>query len=160
MEDTADVRETEREKKPEAAKYFEDRIRATEHQDKQGGQEEDLHTDGRKLALTAAGVLDGKQGENITVIDVSEASAFADYLVIATAGSFRQSESLADDVEEKLAGLGLEPLGIEGRGQTGWILLDYNSVVINILTQDMRDKYRLEDIWGDCERLDFGRNGE
>ena len=29
--------------------------------------------------------------------------------------------------------------------------MDYRDVIVNIMTQDARDKYSLEKIWGDCE---------
>ena len=45
----------------------------------------------------------------------------------------------------------LFPKNVEGRKTSGWILMDYGDVVVNVLTQEMREKYNIEKIWGDCE---------
>ena len=29
--------------------------------------------------------------------------------------------------------------------------MDYGDVIINILTKEMREKYNIERVWGDCE---------
>ena len=53
----------------------------------------------------------------------------ADYILLATATSSTHVRALADEVDEKLSSCGIEPHHIEGRS-TGWILLDYNEVII------------------------------
>ena len=134
-------------------KYLDpDTLRAAQYYEKKAGEK---HMESKELALEAARVLDQKLAADIVAIDVSQASSFADYLVIATGSSQRQTESLADDVEERLTAAGEIPIGVEGKGQTGWILLDFGSVVVNILTEEMRNRYKLENIWGDCDRLEL-----
>ena len=109
--------------------------------------------DNRELALEAAKLLDMKKAENVVIIDVSEKSSFADFLVIASAGSERQTESLADDVEDKMAELGQNERLSEGKHKTGWVLLDFGDIIVNIFSRDMREKYDLEKVWGDCETI-------
>ena len=77
----------------------------------------------------------------------------ADFFVIATGTSDRQLGALADDVEDKFAELGIEPKSKDGRPDTGWILVDGGDVIVNIFTNDTRDKYTLEKIWSDCESI-------
>ena len=110
--------------------------------------------DNRELAMEAAKLLDQKKAENVLVIDIAEKSSFADYLVIASAGSDRQAESLADNVEDKMAELGQNERLAEGRKHTGWVLLDFGDIIVNIFNRDMRDKYDLEKVWGDCETVE------
>ena len=80
-------------------------------------------------------------------------SSFADYFVIATGTSDRQLGALADDVEDKFAEFGIEPKSKDGRPDTGWILVDGGDVIVNIFTNETRDKYTLEKIWSDCESI-------
>ena len=47
------------------------------------------------------------------------------------------------------------PKNIEGKRSSGWILMDYGDVVVNIMTAEMREKYDLEKIWGDCESIEI-----
>ena len=109
--------------------------------------------DNRELAMEAAKLLDLKKAENVLVIDVAEKSSFADFLVVASAGSERQAEALADDIEDKMAELGQNERLCEGRKKTGWVLLDFGDIIVNIFSRDMRDKYDLEKVWGDCETI-------
>ncbi len=109
--------------------------------------------DNRELAMEAAVLLDSKKAENVLVVNIGEKSSFADYLVIASAGSDRQAESLADNVEDRMAELGQNERMAEGRKHTGWVLLDFGDIIVNIFTRDMRDKYDLEKVWGDCETV-------
>ena len=50
---------------------------------------------------------------------------------------------------------GILPKGVEGHESTGWVLMDYGDVIVNIMSTEMRDKYNLEKVWGDCETLDI-----
>lgn len=107
----------------------------------------------RSFAVFAAGVLDEKQGRDIVIMDISQKSSFADYFVIATGSSERLINALAEHIEEKSAAKGRFVRSIEGRNGTGWILMDYGDVVINIFSEENRQKYNLEKIWSDCEIL-------
>ena len=110
--------------------------------------------DSRELALTAARILSEKKAKDLTVIDISEKSGFADYFVIATAGSLRQMTALKGDLEDKLAEIGVLFKNVEGRGESGWILLDYGDVIVNIFTEEQRGHYQLEKIWNDCPSIE------
>jgi ribosome-associated protein len=107
--------------------------------------------DNKELAYEVAGLLDKKKADDVVIIDISEKSSFSDFLVIASAGSERQTEALSDDVEDLMAKLGVEERASEGKRNTGWVLLDYGDIIINIFSTEMRDKYDLEKVWGDCE---------
>ena len=65
----------------------------------------------KELAILAAKALDGKKGEEIKVMEVTELTTLADYFVICTGGSNTQINALCDAVEEKLeAEAGEKPL--------------------------------------------------
>jgi ribosome-associated protein len=110
--------------------------------------------DSKELALSAAGVLRQKKGLDIVVLDIAEKSSFADFLVIAAGNSVRQTGSLADDVEKALSECGATLGHIEGKPESGWILLDYGDVIVNIFTNTQRDLYRIEQIWSDGNRIE------
>ncbi|MGI6177776.1 MAG: ribosome silencing factor [Eubacterium sp.] len=110
----------------------------------------------KETALLSAKVLDDKKAIDIEVIDISEKSSFADYLVICTGGSMRQVAALSDDVEQELAKEGIFARDVEGKSGTGWILLDFGDVIVNVFSESMREKYNLEKVWGDCPFVDTG----
>ena len=113
--------------------------------------------DSRELANKIAALLDEKKANDIVIIDIAQRSSFADFFVNATANSMRQLQSLAEEIEDKLAEAEILPKNLEGRNGSEWILMDYGDVVINIFTAEAREKYHLEKVWGDCEMINYER---
>lgn len=109
----------------------------------------------KEMATYIMKVLEDKKGRDIVAIDIGVKSAFADYMVLASGGSERQVSALCEEVEEKMEKKGIQVRSIEGRKTSGWILMDYGDVIVNILTLDLRDKYNIEKVWGDCEFLNL-----
>ena len=109
----------------------------------------------RDYAITAAKALDQKHAEDVLVIDVGEKSSFADYLILASGSNERLIAALVDDAEDQLAKEDLIVKSIEGTKESGWILMDYGDIVVNVLTKDMREKYNIEKVWADCENVDW-----
>lgn len=93
------------------------------------------------------GLISDKQGADILLLDTRPVSFIADYFVIATAHNERQMKALADEIQKQLKKKSILPLGVEGTPQSGWILMDYNSVVVHLFSVAMRDYYRLEKLW-------------
>ena len=100
-------------------------------------------------------VLDKKKAIDIKAIRITELSIVADYFVIASGTSNTHVKALADEVEYEMSQRGIEPAHIEGRA-TGWILLDYGSVVVHVFTGESREYYNLERLWSDASALDIG----
>ncbi len=108
----------------------------------------------KELYESIVKVLDDKKAEEIAVLDTTDLTVVSEYFVIATGNSSTHVKSLADDVEYELQQLGVEPEHIEGRA-TGWILLDYGSVLLHVFTRDNRDYYNLEHLWADAKQVDI-----
>ncbi len=108
----------------------------------------------REMTENIVKILDAKKAEEIAALATTELTVVSDCFVIATGNSSTHVKSLADDVEYEMQQLGVEPDHIEGRA-TGWILLDYGSVLVHIFTRDQRDYYNLEHLWADAERIDL-----
>ena len=105
----------------------------------------------RVKAEAIAKVLSDKKGMDVAVIDISPKASFADFFVLASGGSDRQVAALVESVEDLMEPQGVFPKSVEGRKTSGWILMDYGDVVVNVMTPEMREKYNIERIWGDCE---------
>ena len=110
----------------------------------------------KEIAEFSAKVLDNKKASDIVIIDICAKSSFADYFVLASGKSDRQMSSLCDEVEKSLAERGQTVKNVEGRHSSGWILMDYGDVIVNIFTAEMRERYNLEKVWGDCEIISVG----
>ena len=101
-----------------------------------------------KLACVIARILDEKLGKNITILNISHVSSFADYFVICSAQTSTQvkalTENLADKVKSTFSRL---PLGRENDVKNRWNLIDYGDVVVHILQQNEREAYAIEKFW-------------
>ena len=107
------------------------------------------------LVKEIAKVLDEKKAVDITAIKTEEITIVSDYFIIASGTSNTHAKSLADDVEYEIkTRFGIDPEHIEGRA-TGWILLDYGTVLVHIFTQDNREYYNLERLWADASIVDL-----
>ncbi len=115
----------------------------------------ELTMDSRDIALTAARAMDDKQGKDIVIIDIAEKSSFADYLVLASGSNERLVQSLVNEVEERMIEAGCVVKSIEGTKESGWMLMDYGDVIVNVLTSEMREKYNIEKVWADCGRVEL-----
>ncbi len=105
--------------------------------------------DNEQIAYIIKDILENKKAEDVEVMDIAEKSSFADFFVIATGNSDRQVSSLVDEVEDKMAENDILAKSIEGKNNnSGWILLDFGDIIVNIFTKEMREKYSLEEIWG------------
>lgn len=108
----------------------------------------------KELMQKAVELLDKKKAVDLKALALGELTVVADYFVIATGTSGTHIRALADELEEAMSALGVEPGHIEGKA-TGWILLDYGSVVVHIFTPDSRDYFNLERLWSDAEDVDL-----
>ncbi|MFO0901914.1 MAG: ribosome silencing factor [Pirellulales bacterium] len=106
-------------------------------------------------ARAAAKMALENQARDVLILDLRKQTALFDYFVIATGKSGRQLRAIADDIDELLQKqLGDKRLYTEGYQDSRWIVLDYGDLVIHLFDSEMRDFYRLEDVWGDAPRID------
>ena len=108
----------------------------------------------REYALLAGKFLSGKKAEDVLIIDIGEKATFADYFVLCSGTSERQINTLSDQLEDVLAENGLALRSAEGRNSSGWILMDFGDVIVNLFTEETREKYSIEKVWGDCQFIE------
>lgn len=94
-------------------------------------------------------VLDEKKAEDVKIIETSELTIVADSFVVASGTSSTHVRALAGEVEDALSKAGLDPEHVEGRA-TGWILIDYGTVVVHIFDKQSREYYNIERLWQDA----------
>ena len=108
----------------------------------------------RDYAVLAGKTLSQKKAQDILIIDISQKASFADYFVICSGTSERQINTLVDEVEDAFAKEGLPVKSVEGKQNSGWILMDFGDIIVNLFTKEMREQYNLEKIWGDCDIIE------
>lgn len=99
----------------------------------------------KTVKLIEKTLLDHK-AENVVIIDVSKRTPFADFYVLATALNKRQLKALSEIVVDELEKNKMDFGKAEGTPESGWILIDAKHVIVNIFTQEERDRISLEDL--------------
>jgi ribosome-associated protein len=106
--------------------------------------------DSNTLARQIIEIVEEKQASDIVLLDVHEQTSIADYFIIATIDNERQGKAIQDEMQEKLhIEQNIRPLSINGieANSGGWVLLDYGDVIVHLFSEEMRQYYRLEELW-------------
>jgi ribosome-associated protein len=119
-------------------------------------EKESGRVDSAELARRIAAIADAKQAEDVVALDMRELVAYTDFLVICTARNERQAKAIHEDVHQRLKqDDGLLPATVEGVGETRWVLMDYLDCVLHVFVPELRERYRLEVLWGEAPRLEL-----
>jgi ribosome-associated protein len=94
-----------------------------------------------------------KKAKEIVCIDLRNVkNAVTDFFIVCHADSKTHIEAIAKSVEEFVfKKLGEEPVHVEGKTNSEWILMDYFNVVAHIFRQEQRQYYGIERLWADAE---------
>lgn len=79
-----------------------------------------------------------------------------DFMVITTGTSRRQMIALSDEAN-RLLKTDNDPgrLGMEGYGESTWVLQDFGDIVLHVFSPEARNLYDLEHLWADAPRVDW-----
>jgi len=99
------------------------------------------------LAKTIVDLAVAKLAEDVLLLDIRPVSTIADYFVICSGATERQIRAIGEDIRAKLKEAGVRPLHSEGAASSGWVLVDYGSVIVHIFLPQTRDYYSLEQLW-------------
>ena len=106
----------------------------------------------RALVEKVRGLLDGKKGENIVVMNVAKVSDVTDYMILCSGLNAPHLRALADEVAKQLR-LETPPVAAHrhaGSAESEWLVLDYFDFVVHLFTPSMRAYYALEQLWKDA----------
>lgn len=101
------------------------------------------------VARRAVDIASDRQANDIVLLDISAIASFADFFVICHGDSVRQIKAIADAIAEGLADEGFQADHIEGTPESGWVLIDFGSVIVHVFGPDEREYYRLEKLWSE-----------
>jgi len=110
--------------------------------------------DSKKLALFCREFADNKKAEDIVVLDVRELSSVTDYFVIASGTSEPHLRAIVEEITSKLRDdHEIRPVRTDGSTQGAWVALDFFDVIVHVMRTDARERYDLEGLWGDAQRV-------
>ncbi len=104
----------------------------------------------KELTSKVACIISEKKGDNIIVYDVRKLTSFTDFLMITTLKSEVQMRSILKDLRRNIKEIANH---IEGEASSGWILIDYGGLIVNLFLPEVREFYGLERLWGEAKKF-------
>lgn len=105
----------------------------------------------QELAEQIARYAADKKASDVVELDLRGVVGYTDWFVICSGNTERQTKAIHDAILEGCKREhNLFPRRVEGVGQAQWILMDYLDVVVHIFTPQVREFYRLEQLWGEA----------
>ena len=81
-------------------------------------------------------------------------STVTDYFVIASGTSEPHLRAIVEEITDRLRDdHGLRPLRTDGSIHGAWVVMDFFDVIVHVMRADVRERYDLESLWGDAERV-------
>jgi ribosome-associated protein len=105
------------------------------------------------LARRIVELAEDKKAADIVLLDLTGLTTVADYFVIASGGSERQLDAIADGIISGMRDEKIHAYGREGTAASHWVLVDFGSVIAHIFTPPERDYYQLERHWSEAKTI-------
>ena len=114
-------------------------------------------TDQESLIKTIIEGIQERKGKSITHVDMTGIEWCAtQHFVICTGTSTMQVSAIADSVREYVQEHAcIKPYNYDGYQNSQWIVLDYGTIYVHVCLPDVREMYRLEELWNDAKITDI-----
>jgi ribosome-associated protein len=90
-------------------------------------------------------IIDQNKGYDIVTLDVSNRTILAKYILIASGNSNRHVKALAEHLIKDLKQY--DKIEVEGMNDGNWVILNFQDIMIHIFRPDVREYYRIEELW-------------
>jgi len=108
----------------------------------------------RERAISCALFALDKKALNVKILEIKRLSSIADYLVLASGTSDKQTQAIAESVKKGLKQFG-KALDVEGLREGNWVVIDYGDVIVHVFRDEMRRYYNLDDLWNAAPLLEI-----
>ena len=103
--------------------------------------------DATKLKDIIVAAIEDAKGNDIKVIEVAHLTQVTDFMIIASGTSNRHIQTIAETAYKTAAEHGFERIGMEGLGQSEWVVIDFADVVLHVMSPAAREHYNIEGLW-------------
>lgn len=107
----------------------------------------ETQTPSERILSLITSILDDGKALDVVVIDLAGKSTMADCMVVASGGSTRQLNALAERLIRGLKTAKYGTPAVEGLTQGDWVLIDAGDVIVHLFRPEIRNLYNLEKMW-------------
>jgi len=105
-----------------------------------------------KRVLEVAQILEDNKALNVEVLKVTGLCSWGDYIIIATGTSETHIRGMKNEVKKYVLSTGDDIKNGRNRDDSeGWVLFDCGDYIINLMDEESRRFFDLEDRWSDGE---------
>ncbi|WP_309691158.1 ribosome silencing factor [Armatimonas sp.] len=92
--------------------------------------------------------IEDRKGHEPILLDLRGKVNVADFFLIVTATSLPHLRALAENVLERAKDEpGMAKPNVQGEASVEWVLMDFGDVVIHLMSEEARERYKLEQFW-------------
>ncbi len=97
--------------------------------------------------------LDDRKAENVIVLDLRQHANIANYFIIATGANKPHLKALYDGLQRCYKDHGYSGFQKAGVPDSGWMIFDYQGIMVHIFERELREFYDLEKLWKDAPKV-------
>ena len=97
--------------------------------------------------------LDERKAEDIVVLDLRQHANIAEYFIIATGANKPHLKALYDGLQRCYKDHGFKGFQKAGMPDSGWMIFDYQGIMVHVFERELREFYDLEKLWKDAPRV-------
>ncbi len=97
--------------------------------------------------------LDERKAEDIVALDLREHANIAEYFIIATGANKPHLKALYDGLQHCFRDHGYENFQKAGIPDSGWMIFDYQGIMVHVFERELREFYDLEKLWKDAPHI-------
>ncbi len=94
-----------------------------------------------------------KKADDVIILDVRKISSVTDYLMICSANSEPHLKAVAEEISRRARDAGARAKHQNGYPASRWMVLDFTDVMVHVFHPELRERYGLEQLWGDAKRV-------
>lgn len=114
-----------------------------------------MELSGSRIAEIGVEAALDRKANDVVLLDLRGLSSVADFFIICSGNSDTHVEGISNIIEEKLNENDTKLWHREGGKRASWVLLDYIDVIVHIFTEEAREFYGLERLWGDAPKTEY-----
>ncbi|MFM2414224.1 MAG: ribosome silencing factor [Armatimonadota bacterium] len=92
-------------------------------------------------------IIDDRKAENPVVIDLREKVNIADFFIICTGLAVPHIRAISEHVLDTMEDHNIAKPSVSGEEVAEWVLVDFGDVILHIMSEEARERYKLEVYW-------------
>lgn len=100
-----------------------------------------------KLVKQVVELVEEKFANRVNVVDFERTNPFTDYFVICDVDSNRQIDAIVNEVIKQAKEEKIDLRAIDGKADSGWVVIDLYDVVLHVFDKNVRAVYELDKLF-------------